>query len=75
LKKEVGKMDIKLLVKLGQKQAREEVRNEEITRQKSAEEQKINREKAEKFWSKICTLHQIRYQKNIPTFEEVGMEI
>jgi hypothetical protein len=66
LKEEVGKMDIEFLVKLGQQQAKEEVRQEEIARQKGAKEQKENREKAEKTWRRICTIHKIKYQKNMP---------
>jgi hypothetical protein len=66
LKRQIGQMDIKLLFKLGNNQAHDELRQEENTSQKRKEEQIINKEKVDKFWKSICRLHRIRYQKDMP---------
>lgn len=66
LKRRIGQMDIKLLFKLGQAQAIDELKQEEIARQKRREEHKINQEKAEKCWNYICKLHKVRYHKDMP---------
>ena len=67
LKEIVGKMEIKFLLKIGHKQAKEEIKQVQILMQKNMDEHEINQKKAEKYWAKICKLHKLRYQKAMPS--------
>lgn len=66
LKRRIGQMDINLLFKIGHGQANNMLMQEETARQKRREVEKINQEKAEKCWNRICKLHRVRYKKDMP---------
>lgn len=66
LRESLGKMDINLLFKIGQIHAQENIRHKEVEHQRKNEELYINVGKAEKYWNKICKLHKLRYQKDMP---------
>ena len=66
LRDKVLEADLKFLVRLGLDQAKEELQEEEFKRQKYFEQEKYNQERAIKYWEKICILHRVKYQKNMP---------
>lgn len=72
LKEYVGKLDLKTLLKLGDKKAKEKIKQEQIDYEKRAKEQLEKEKKAEAFWNKLVSFHKLRNQKDMPNKVEKG---